>query len=157
MWRCVSLLLAASLCAAAPEGARRFILLIQFPYDQKVKLPLYRTGALERIEGQATVLRKKVTRLTVELENAPAPSSVKPEYKAFVLWAVERNGNPVNLGAIEKGASRIETPLQSFGLVVSLESDPQAPRPAGLFVLESHLPEKRTRYFGMEKVFYGPN
>ncbi len=117
-------------------------------------LPLYRTGALEKIAGEATVVRKRVTRVTARLESLPEPSSVGPEYRAFVLWAVDSKARLRNLGALWKGEAKIETPLQTFGLVVSLEADPQAREPKGLFVLESHFPEKKSSFFGMEKVFY---
>ncbi len=153
---CLAFPLASSLKpqASPPEAGKRFVLVIQYPFDQKIKLPLFRTGALEKVDGEATVRRKKSTVVEVELADAPQPSSVKPEYQAYVLWAVEANGNLVNLGAFEKNRAEVTTRLQAFGLVVSLEPDPRAAKPKGLFVLESHLPAKRTRFFGMQKVFY---
>ena len=78
---------------------------------------------------------------------------MKPEYRAYVLWAVDAKGRLTNLGEATKGLE-LETPLKAFGLVISLEADAKSAQPAGLFVLESHLPDKKTRYFGMIKVFY---
>lgn len=139
---------------AVSEETQRFVLVIQFPYDQKVKLPFYRTGAVEKIDGEATVVRKGSTRVKAKLADAPEPSTIRPEYRAYVLWAVGSKGNFVNLGTLGTSEASLGIPLQAFGLVVSLESDPQAREPKGLFVLESHLPERKTRFFGMQKVFY---
>lgn len=143
--RAILLLLFATL-ALAQES--RFVLVIQFPYDQKIKLPFYRTGALEKIDAEGEVRRKKTTRIRVELKDAP-----DPEGKAYVLWAVRADKSFRNLGAISKNLET-ETPLKDFGLVVSLESDPKAAQPMGTFVLETHFPDKKTRYFGMTKVVY---
>ena len=48
----------------------------------------------------------------------------------------------------------METPLPAFGMVISLEPDPKADQPKGAFVLETGLPDKKTRYFGMTRVYY---
>ena len=147
----VLLLILAVSFLVAQDG--RFILAHQYPPDQRVTLPFFRTGALDKIDGEATVHRKKTVRVKMELKDAPAPSSVKPEYRAYVLWAVGPKGEFVKLGEIEKNLA-IETSLLAFGLVVSLEADPQASKPSGIFVLETGLPQRKTSFFGMTKVFY---
>ncbi|MGH8758834.1 MAG: hypothetical protein ACREVW_04875, partial [Burkholderiales bacterium] len=37
----------------------RFVLVIQFPPDQKIRLPFFRTGALDKIDAEGEVRRKK--------------------------------------------------------------------------------------------------
>ncbi len=131
----------------------RFIMAMQYPPDQRVTLPFYRTGALDKIDGEATVHRKKTVRVKMDLKDAPPPSSVKPEYKGYVLWAVDPKAKFVRLGELSKNLA-VETSLLSFGLVVSLEADPEASKPSGMFVLETGLPQRKTAYFGMTKVVY---
>jgi hypothetical protein len=144
--------------AFAPAlAADRTILILQFPPDFKVALNLFRTGAVEKIDGSAEVKRskdnKQPTRVEVSIKDAPAPSSVKPEYQAYVVWVIDAKANFSNLGTISKSL-KADTALKSFGILVSLEADPKAKTPKGLFVLESQFPEKKNSFFGMTKVVY---
>jgi len=147
-----SCFLISALCAAD-----RTILILQFPPDLKIALNLFRTGAIEKIDGAAEVKRnadnKKPTRVNVSIKDAPAPSSVKPDFQAYVVWAIDGKANFTNLGTISKDL-KADTPLKSFGIVISLEANPTAKTPKGLFVLESQFPEKKNSFFGMTKVVY---
>ena len=132
------LLFCLLVCAVCLCWADRTILILQFPPDFKVDLNLFRTGAVERIDGSAEVKRnkdnKKPTRVEVSIKDAPAPSSVKPEYQAYVVWAIDGKANFVNLGTISKNL-KTDTALKSFGILVSAEADPTAKSPKGTFVL----------------------
>lgn len=153
----VSALAAACLVLATYAAADRTVLVLQFPPDFKVSLNLFRTGAVDKIEGSAEVKRnkdnKQPTRVNVSMKDAPAPSSIKPEYQAYVVWAIDGKAKFVNLGTITKDL-KADTSLKSFGLVISAEADPKAASPKGTFVLESQFPEKKNSFFGMTKVVY---
>ena len=145
------------LCAVGLCWADRTILILQFPPDFKVALNLFRTGAVDKIDGSAEVKRnkdnKQPTHVVVSIKDAPAPSSVRPEYQAYVVWAIDGKANFVNLGTISKDL-KTDTPLKSFGILVSVEVNPTVKSPKGTFVLESQFPEKKNSFFGMTKVVY---
>lgn len=152
--------LAFCLLPFVAAAADRTVVVLQFPPDQKVGLSFYRTGAVEKIDGTAEVRRSfkksNSTKVEVSIKDAPAPSSVKPEYQAYVAWAVDAKGGFTRLGAISKDL-KVETPLKAFGIVISLEANPEAAAPTGLFVLESEFPDKKNSFFGMTKVVYTRN
>ena len=136
----------------------RFVLAVQYPPEQKIEMPFFRTGAVDKLDANGWVRRPKPrvsapTKLEVSLKDAPAPSSVKPEYQAYVLWAVTEKGEFVKLGPLG-GKLETQTELTAFGMVISLEPDLNATRPKGLFVLETGLPDAKHRYFGMVRVYY---
>jgi hypothetical protein len=151
--------LSLALLLASLAQADRTVYVLQFPPDQDISLNLYRTGAVEKIEGTADVKHrfKKAKERTTSVEitlHAPAPSDVKPEFKAYVAWAVDAKGALSRLGQIAGKELKVETELQSFGIVISAEVDPLAASPKGVFVLESEFPIKKNSFFGMTKVVY---
>jgi hypothetical protein len=142
----------------APQG--RYVLAVQYPPELKIKMPFFRTGAVsnDKLDAEGEVRRSKPrekpsVRVEVELKGAPPPSSVKPEYRGYVLWAVTEKAEFVKLGVLDKKVET-DTPVLAFGMVISLEPDPDAAQPKGAFVLETGLPDKKTRYFGMTRVYY---
>ena len=121
--------LSLALLLASLAQADRTVYVLQFPPDQDISLNLYRTGAVEKIEGTADVKHrfKKAKERTTSVEitlHAPAPSDVKPEFKAYVAWAVDAKGALSRLGQIAGKELKVETELQSFGIVISAEADP---------------------------------
>lgn len=152
-------LLLLCLFATAASAADRTVMVLQFPPDQKVALELYRTSAVNKIDGSAEVRRqfkkadKRVTRVEISIKDAPSPSSIKPEYQAYVAWAVNEKGALTRLGAISKDL-KTETQLISFGIVISAEANAEVTTPAGVFVLESEFPVKKGSFYGMTKVVY---
>ena len=149
-------LLTSAFSQAAAQG--RFVLAVQYSPEQKIEMPFFRTGAVDKLDANGWVRRPKPrvsapTKLEVSLKDAPSPSSVKPEYQAYVLWAVTEKAEFVKLGVIS-GKLETQTDQTAFGMVISLEPDPNATRPKGVFVLETGLPDKKTRYFGMVRVYY---
>ena len=140
----------------APQG--RSVLAVQYPPELKIVMPFFRTGVLDKIDAEGEVKRSKPrakpsVKVEVDLKGAPSPSSVKPEYQAYVLWAVTEKAEFVKLGVLNKKVET-ETPPLAFGMVISAEPDPNAAQPKGVFVLETGLPDKKTRYFGMTRVYY---
>src|ERR1039458_344131 len=154
------LLSVALLVPSFAQAADRTVYVLQFPPDQDISLVLYRTGVVPKIEGTADVkhrfkkARQRTTSVEISMHGAPAPSDVKPEFKAYVAWAVDAKGGLTRLGQIAGKELKVETELQSFGLVISVETDPLAESPKGLFVLESEFPVKKNSFFGMTKVVY---
>lgn len=140
----------------SPQG--RYVLAVQYPPELKITMPFFRTGIADKLDAEGEVKRSKPrekpsVKVQVELKDAPAPSSIKPEYQAYVLWAVNEKTEFVKLGVLNKKVET-ETPLLAFGMVISAEPDPNADQPKGAFVLETGLPDKKTRYFGMIRVYY---
>ena len=150
------LLLALTACAMW-VCADRTVLILQFPPDQRVSLTLYKTGAIDKIEGEAEVKYEfkgsRTSKINVAIKDAPAPSSIKPEYQAYVVWTVDAKGNLVNIGAISKDL-KVTSPLKAFGLVISAEASANVKAPKGTFVLESGFPGKKNSFYGMTKVVY---
>jgi hypothetical protein len=148
------------LSVSAAYAADRTVYVLQFPPDQDVSLNLYRTGATDKIEGSADVkhhfkkTKSRTTRVELTVKGAPAPSSLKPELQAYIAWAVDAKGGFTRLGLLAGKELKVETELQSFGIVISAEADPQATTPKGVFVLESEFPQKKNSFFGMTKVVY---
>ena len=148
--------------AQAPEKdelapGKRMVRAVQFPYDQKVKFTLFPTGRLEGVAGSAEVRRRKTgIEVDVELEEAPAASQLKPDYRGYVVWALTPAGKFVNLGAIErKGPLKTTTNLPSFGIVVSAEADLKTTSLSDP-VLESGYPAGKRRIYPMQRVYYSP-
>jgi hypothetical protein len=67
---------------------------------------------------------------------------------------VDAKGVLTRLGQIAGKDLKVQTELQSFGIVISAEVDPLAASPKGVFVLESEFPIKKNSFFGMTKVVY---
>jgi hypothetical protein len=151
----------ALLLPSLARAADRTVYVLQFPPDQVVSLNLYRTGVVERMEGSAEVrhrfkkTKERTTSVEIFMKGAPPPSDVKPEFQAYIAWAVDAKGGFTRLGLFpNKGNLKAETELQSFGIVISAEVDPEATAPKGKFVLESEFPVKKNSFFGMTKVVY---
>ena len=145
------------LISGVAYAADRSVLVLQYPPEIKVPLTLFRTGVLDKIDGEAEIRREfkheKTTKVSVTIKNVPAPSSVKPEYTTYVVWAVDEKGGFTKFGATMKDV-KLDTPLIAFGIVVSLEADANVAKPAGPFVLESQFPDKKNSFFGMTRVVY---
>ncbi|MGH9578420.1 MAG: hypothetical protein ACRD3R_13355, partial [Terriglobales bacterium] len=121
--RLVLFLCAAGVAGAAGGGAqkpdtglvpgKRMVRAVQYPYDIKVKFQLHATGRAEGALGNAEVRRRKSgIEVEVEVEEAPAASQLRPEYRGYVVWALTPDGKFVNLGSIErKGSLRTTTTL----------------------------------------------
>lgn len=136
---------------------KRMVQAVQFPYDLKVKFTLFPTGRAKGVGGSAEVRRrKKGIEVEVNLEEAPPASEIKPEYRAYVVWALTPAGKFVSLGSLErKGTVKTVTQLPAFGIVVSAEPDAKATAPTDA-VLESGMPEAKVRYYPIQRVYYTP-
>lgn len=154
---CLACLLLAALSVTA-VAAERFVMVLQYPPDQKVLLTLYRTGAIERIEGEAEIKREfkhdRITKVAITIKDTTPPPDVKPGYASYVAWLVDAKGGFTRVGAFEGKEVKFETPMIAFGIVISLETDAAATAPKGLFVMESQFPDKKNSFFGMIKVVY---
>lgn len=135
---------------------KRMVQAVQYPYDQKLKFMLFRTGRIKDIDGSAEVKRKKTVEVEVQVDGPP-PSQLNPNYRGYVIWALTPSGKFVNLGSVErKGTVKTTTELRMFGFVVSAESNLQATSPTDP-VLESGMPDAKRRYYPIQRVYYEPS
>lgn len=136
---------------------RRMVQAVQFPYDMKVKFTLFPTGRAKDMGGSAEVRRrKKGVEVEVGVDEAPPASQIKPEYRGYVIWALTPAGKFVPLGSLErKGTVKTTTNLPAFGIVVSAEADLKATSPTDP-VLESGMPDAKSRYYPIQRVYYTP-
>ena len=94
------------------RAADRSVYILQFPPDQDVSLNLYRTGVAAKMEGAADVkhrfkkAKERTTRVELSMKGAPPPSDLKPEFQAYVAWAVDAKGGFTRLGQIAGKESR---------------------------------------------------
>jgi len=135
---------------------KRMVLAVQYPFEQKVEFNLFPTGRIPDLKGSAEVRRRKdAVHLKVELDGPP-PSQLKPEYRAYVVWAVTPAGRFHRLGTLTSGKLKTKTSVRSFGLVITAEADPHRSAAPGKVeaVMESGLPSAKRRIYPMEKVLY---
>jgi len=64
--------------------------------------------------------------ISAKFDHLPQPKSIGPEYLTYVLWAITPDGRANNLGEVlvdehGKSETKVTTPLQSFGLVLTAE------------------------------------
>ena len=71
-----------------------------------------------------------------------APENLTPPRTAYVVWFQERGAEPLNQGSLKpnknlKARFKSVTPLKSFDVFVSAESDPNAKSPSGSEILRA--------------------
>lgn len=72
------------------------------------------------------------------------PESLTPPKTVYLVWFQERGSEPLNQGALKpdnklKGTFRGVTPMKSFDLLVTAESDASAKAPSGVQVLRASI------------------
>jgi hypothetical protein len=100
-------------------------------------LPMARGGAAT---AKVDLTYDRNNTLEVKLSNVPDPSSLKPEYTRYVLWAATPDRQQViNVGQLRMNGSNAQintlTPLRSFVLFITAEpaGDVSAPGPDTIF------------------------
>ena len=96
--------------------------------------------------GQVDVGRDKNgnTKVEVEVEHLALPENLTPPRTAYVVWFQERGGEPVNQGALKpnkklKATFKSVTPLKSFDVFVTAESDASTKAPGGSEVMRAAI------------------
>jgi hypothetical protein len=110
------------------------------------KYPLTADKSVPAARGQVDVGRDKNgnTRVEIEVEHLAAPENLTPPRTAYVVWFQERGSEPLNQGALKPNKSlkanfKSITPLKSFDVFVSAESDPNTKSPSGSEVLRASV------------------
>ena len=108
------------------------------------KYPLTADKSVPAARGQVDVGRDKNGNTKVEIEHLAAPESLTPPRSAYVVWLQERGFEPLNQGALKpnkslKATFKSITPLKSFDIFVSAESDPNTKSPSGSEVLRASV------------------
>ena len=110
------------------------------------KYPLTADKSVPAARGQVDVGRDKNgnTKVEIEVEHLAVPESLTPSRSAYVVWFQERGAEPLNQGALKpnkslKATFKSITPLKSFDVFVSAESDPNTKSPSGSEVLRASV------------------
>ena len=74
------------------------------------------------------------TKVEVKVEHLATPENLTPPRTAYVVWFKERDAEPLNQGLLKPGKDlkatfRSVTPLKTFDVVITAESDPNTKRP----------------------------
>ena len=108
------------------------------------KYPLAADKSVPAARGEVDIGRDKNgnTKVEIEVEHLAAPENLTPPRAAYVVWFQERGAEPTNQGSLKpnknlKATFKSVTPLKSFDVFVSAESDPSAKSPSGLEVLRA--------------------
>jgi hypothetical protein len=110
------------------------------------KFPLTADKSVPAASGQVDVGRDKNgnTRVEIEVKHLALPESLTPPRAVYLVWFQERGSEPSNQGALKpnkslKATFRGVTPMKSFDIVVTAESDASAKAPSGTEVLRASV------------------
>jgi hypothetical protein len=110
------------------------------------KYPLTADASVPAARGTVDVGRDKNgnTKVEIQVEHLAAPENLTPPRTAYVVWFQERGSEPLNQGVLKpnkslKATFKSITPLKSFEVLVSAESDPNAKSPSGMNVMRASV------------------
>jgi hypothetical protein len=110
------------------------------------KYPLTADKSVPAARGQVDVGRDKNgnTKVEIEVEHLAPPENLTPPRTAYVVWFQERGSEPLNQGTLKpnkslKATFKSVTPLKSFDVFVTAESDPATKAAAGPEVLRASV------------------
>ena len=110
------------------------------------KFPLTADKSVPAAKGQVDVGRDKNgnTKVEIEVEHLALPENLTPPKTAYVVWFQERGSEPLNQGTLKPNKSlkakfKSVTPLKSFDILVTAESDPTVKAAVGSEVLRASV------------------
>ena len=110
------------------------------------KFPLTADKSVPAARGQVDVGQDKNgnTKVELEVEHLAAPDNLTPPRSVYVVWFQERESEPLNQGALKpnkklKATFKSVTPMKSFDVLVTAESDASARTPSGVEVLRASV------------------
>jgi hypothetical protein len=110
------------------------------------KYPLTADSSIPAARGQVDVGRDKNgnTKVELEVEHMAQPENLTPPRTAYVVWFQERGSEPLNQGLLKPGKNlkakfKTVTPMKSFDVIVTAESDPNAKAVTGLEVMRASV------------------
>ena len=82
--------------------------------------------------------------MEIEVEHLAPPENLTPPKTSYVVWFQERGSEPLNQGALKpnkdlKANFKSTTPLKSFDVLVTAESDLTTKSPSGLEILRASV------------------
>lgn len=124
------------------------LFVVAYPPDRDVSVTL---GGAERTLASKGLCKIKYENqgaaMEIEIRNLPASQAIGWPGTQYVLWAIDEEKRPTNLGSVPlsgDGAKwNVRIPLRVFGLLVTAEKNAQASAPSTAVVLESLLPTDR--------------
>ena len=124
------------------------LLVIAYPPDRDVAVTL---GGAQRTLTSKGLCKIKYqdqgAAMEIEIQNLPSSQAIGWPGTQYVLWAIDEEKRPRNLGAVPlsgDGAKwNVQVPLRVFGLLVTAEKNAQVTAPSTAVVLESLLPTDR--------------
>ena len=147
---CLGFLLAVCgvLAAGSLPNNQWQLLVIAYPPDRDVTVTL---GGAERTLTSKGLCKVKFenegARAEIEIDNLPPAQSIGLPGTQYVLWAIDEEKRPTNLGALPMSGDNakwnLQLPLRVFGLLVTAEKSAQATSPSSAVVMESLLPTDR--------------
>jgi hypothetical protein len=138
---------------SVPQGVlmKRFVVLALawltvLPVASAKKFPLTAAAAVPAARGQVDIGHDKNgnTKVELKVEHLAAPDNLTPPRTAYVVWFQERGTEPLNQGVLKPGKDlkatfRSVTPLKTFDILVTAESDPNAKTPGGSEVMRASV------------------
>lgn len=110
------------------------------------KYPFTADKSVPGARGQVDVGRDKNgnTKVELKVEHLATPENLTPPRTAYVVWFQERGSDPSNQGALRPNKNleatfKGTTPMKSFDVFVTAESDPTTKSPAGTEVLRASV------------------
>jgi hypothetical protein len=110
------------------------------------KYPLTADKSVPAARGEVDVGRDKNgnTKVEIEVEHLATPENLTPPRTAYVVWFQERGSEPLNQGALKpskslKASFKSITPLKSFDVFVTAETDATTKSPSGTEVLRASV------------------
>lgn len=110
------------------------------------KFPLTADKSVPAARGQVDVGHDKNgnTKVEVEVEHLAMPESLTPPKTVYIVWFQERGSEPLSQGALKpnknlKATFKGVTPMKSFDVLVTAESDASSKAPSGVEVLRASV------------------
>lgn len=110
------------------------------------KYPLTASTTVPAARGEVDVGTDKNgnTEVKLEVEHLAQPGNLSPPKTVYIVWFQERGSDPRIQGVLRmnknlKGTFKTTTPMKSFDIVVTAESDPTLKAPEGQEVLRSSI------------------
>ena len=96
-------------------------------------------GGEARVESKSGRLE-----ISADFDHLPPAKSFGPEYLTYVLWAITPDGRATNLGEVlvdehGKSSTRVTTPLQAFGMILTAEPYFAITQPSNLVVEQNEV------------------
>jgi hypothetical protein len=123
------------------------IAMVAFPGAAPAKkFPLTADKSVPAARGQVDVGRDKNgnTKVELQVEHLAMPENLTPPRTVYLVWFQERGSEPLSQGALKpnknlKATFKGVTPMKSFDVLVTAESDASAKAPSGIEVLRASV------------------